>query len=86
MSITRCSTWSTTNRFSSTGTDDSRGGADDRGRSQDAAPGVRRAGLGARVTPHAFRHKAAAALYAASDFNAEMVGPGVRLGQPGNGH
>jgi len=25
------------------------------------------------VTPHAFRHKAAAAFYAASDFNAEMV-------------
>lgn len=33
----------------------------------------RRAGLGAHVTPHAFRHKAASAFYAASDFNAEMV-------------
>jgi integrase len=33
----------------------------------------RRAGLHARITPHAFRHKAAAALYEASDFNAEMV-------------
>jgi integrase len=33
----------------------------------------RRAGLQARITPHAFRHKAAAALYAATDFNAEMV-------------
>lgn len=32
-----------------------------------------RAGLHARITPHAFRHKAAAALYEASDFNAEMV-------------
>jgi integrase len=32
-----------------------------------------RAGLGARVTPHAFRHKAASAFYAASEFNAEMV-------------
>jgi integrase len=32
-----------------------------------------RAGLGARVTPHAFRHKAASAFYAASGFNAEMV-------------
>ena len=32
-----------------------------------------RAGLSVRVTPHAFRHKAAAAFYAASDFNAEMV-------------
>ena len=32
-----------------------------------------RAGLDARVTPHAFRHRAAAALYAATDFNAEMV-------------
>lgn len=32
-----------------------------------------RAGLNARVTPHAFRHKAAAAFYEASDFNAEMV-------------
>ncbi len=33
----------------------------------------KRAGLNARVTPHAFRHKAAAAFYEASDFNAEMV-------------
>lgn len=33
----------------------------------------RRAGLDARITPHAFRHRAAAALYAATDFNAEMV-------------
>jgi integrase len=33
----------------------------------------RRAGLQAHVTPHAFRHKAAAAFYAATDFNAEMV-------------
>lgn len=33
----------------------------------------RRAGLQVRVTPHAFRHKAAAALYAESDFNAELV-------------
>lgn len=32
-----------------------------------------RAGLDGRVTPHAFRHKAAAAFYAATDFNAEMV-------------
>lgn len=32
-----------------------------------------RAELGAYVTPHAFRHKAAAALYASSDFNAELV-------------
>jgi integrase len=32
-----------------------------------------RAGLSGRVTPHAFRHKAASAFYAASDFNAEMV-------------
>jgi len=32
-----------------------------------------RAGLGVRVLPHAFRHKAAAALYAESDFNAELV-------------
>lgn len=32
-----------------------------------------RAGLNARITPHAFRHRAAAALYAATDFNAEMV-------------
>jgi integrase len=32
-----------------------------------------RAGLHARVTPHAFRHRAAAALYAETDFNAEMV-------------
>jgi integrase len=33
----------------------------------------RRAGLHAYVVPHAFRHKAAAAFYAATDFNAEMV-------------
>lgn len=32
-----------------------------------------RAGLTARITPHAFRHRAAAALYAETDFNAEMV-------------
>ena len=32
-----------------------------------------RAGLSVWVTPHGFRDKAAAALYAASDFNAEMV-------------
>lgn len=32
-----------------------------------------RAGLNARITPHAFRHRAAAALYAETDFNAEMV-------------
>lgn len=32
-----------------------------------------RAELDVRVTPHGFRHKAAAAFYAASDFNAEMV-------------
>ena len=32
-----------------------------------------RAGLSVRVTPHAFRHRAAAAFYAESDFNAEMV-------------
>ncbi|MDI9979822.1 tyrosine-type recombinase/integrase [Rhodococcus sp. IEGM 1307] len=32
-----------------------------------------RADLPVRITPHAFRHKAASALYAASDFNAEMV-------------
>ncbi len=32
-----------------------------------------RAGLNAHITPHAFRHKAAAAFYEASDFNAEMV-------------
>ncbi|MBN2446427.1 MAG: tyrosine-type recombinase/integrase [Phycisphaerae bacterium] len=32
-----------------------------------------RAGLQARITPHAFRHRAAAALYAATDFNAQMV-------------
>ena len=32
-----------------------------------------RAGLSVWVTPRGFRHKAAAALYAASDFNAEMV-------------
>jgi integrase len=33
----------------------------------------KRAGLSRRITPHAFRHKAAAAFYAATDFNAEMV-------------
>lgn len=33
----------------------------------------KRAGLQVRVTPHGFRHKAAAAFYAESDFNAEMV-------------
>jgi integrase len=33
----------------------------------------KRAGLNIRITPHAFRHKAAAAFYAATDFNAEMV-------------
>jgi integrase len=33
----------------------------------------RRAGLGGYVTPHAFRHKAAADFYAATDFNPEMV-------------
>jgi integrase len=32
-----------------------------------------RAGLNSYVTPHAFRHRAAANLYAASDFNAELV-------------
>lgn len=32
-----------------------------------------RAGLAVRITPHGFRHKAAAALYAATGFNAEMV-------------
>ncbi|MCH9733060.1 MAG: site-specific integrase [Actinomycetia bacterium] len=32
-----------------------------------------RAELPAHVTPHAFRHKAAAAFYAESDFNAELV-------------
>lgn len=32
-----------------------------------------RAGLDAYVTPHAFRHKAAAAFYEATDFNADMV-------------
>ena len=32
-----------------------------------------RAELHARITPHAFRHKAAAGLYATSDFNAELV-------------
>ena len=37
------------------------------------ARACRRAGLQVRVTPHAFRHKAAAALYAESDFNAELV-------------
>ncbi|WP_216916730.1 tyrosine-type recombinase/integrase [Nocardia noduli] len=33
----------------------------------------RRADLNVRVLPHSFRHKAAAALYAESDFNAELV-------------
>jgi integrase len=33
----------------------------------------RRADLNVRLTPHGFRHKAAAALYAESDFNAELV-------------
>lgn len=33
----------------------------------------KRAGSESYVTPHAFRHKAAADLYAASDFNAELV-------------
>ena len=37
------------------------------------ARACRRAGLLVRVTPHGFRHKAAAALYAESDFNAELV-------------
>ncbi|MGK2865180.1 MAG: tyrosine-type recombinase/integrase [Mycobacterium sp.] len=37
------------------------------------ARACRRAGLQVRVTPHGFRHKAAAALYAESDFNAELV-------------
>ncbi|MGK8507257.1 tyrosine-type recombinase/integrase [Nocardia asiatica] len=32
-----------------------------------------RAGLNIRVLPHSFRHKAAAALYAESDFNAELT-------------
>ncbi|WP_406276502.1 tyrosine-type recombinase/integrase [Nocardia sp. NBC_00881] len=32
-----------------------------------------RAGLDVRVLPHSFRHKAAAGLYAESDFNAELV-------------
>jgi integrase len=32
-----------------------------------------RAGLNAWITPHSFRHKAAAALYEASEFNAELV-------------
>ena len=32
-----------------------------------------RAGLSAHVTPHSFRHKAAAAFYAESDFNADLV-------------
>lgn len=32
-----------------------------------------RAHLDMRVLPHSFRHKAAAGLYAASDFNAELV-------------
>lgn len=34
---------------------------------------TRRAGLDVRVIPHAFRHKAAAGLYAESEFNAELV-------------
>jgi integrase len=33
----------------------------------------RRAGMDHYVTPHAFRHRAAARLYSASDFNAELV-------------
>lgn len=37
------------------------------------ARACRRAGLLVQVTPHGFRHKAAAALYAESDFNAELV-------------
>lgn len=37
------------------------------------ARACQRAGLPVRVTPHGFRHKAAAALYAESDFNAELV-------------
>lgn len=37
------------------------------------ARACRRAGLHVRVTPHGFRHKAAAAFYAESDFNAELV-------------
>ncbi len=37
------------------------------------AAACRRAGLQARITPHGLRHKAAAALYAESDFNAELV-------------
>ncbi|MGN2638962.1 tyrosine-type recombinase/integrase [Nocardia takedensis] len=37
------------------------------------ARACRRAGLDVRVLPHSFRHKAAAALYAESDFNAELV-------------
>ena len=32
-----------------------------------------RAGLNSRITPHAFRHKAAAAFYASTDYNPEMV-------------
>jgi integrase len=32
-----------------------------------------RAGIDGYITPHALRHKAAAALYEASDFNAELV-------------
>lgn len=32
-----------------------------------------RAGLNSYITPHAFRHRAAANLYAASDFNADLV-------------
>jgi integrase len=32
-----------------------------------------RAAIDVRVTPHSFRHKAAAAFYVASDFNADMV-------------
>lgn len=35
--------------------------------------GCERAGLPGYVTPHAFRHKAAADLYEASDFNADLV-------------
>ncbi|MCH9729260.1 MAG: site-specific integrase [Actinomycetia bacterium] len=37
------------------------------------ARACQRAGLQVRVTPHGFRHKAAAAFYAESDFNAELV-------------
>jgi integrase len=33
----------------------------------------KRGGLDSYITPHAFRHKAAADLYSSSDFNAELV-------------